>query len=92
MFRSITVVMFLAFSAGCAHSGSNSTKANAEPKAANPAEVEKVKKRAEIDLNCNEVSVEVLEQGSMMRPWTFAAKGCDKSATYLARMGTIIRN
>jgi PBP1b-binding outer membrane lipoprotein LpoB len=90
MFRSLAVVVSLVFFAGCAHSNAN--KAAAEPKAANPAEVEKVKKRAEIDLNCQAVTVEVLEQGSMMQPWTFAAKGCDKSATYLARMGTIIRN
>ncbi len=72
---------------GCAHTSSE--KAG---KGANPAEVEKVQRRAEADLSCQQVTVEVLEEGNMMRPWTFVAKGCDKSATYLTRMGTIIRN
>ncbi len=81
------VVVALAVSTGCAHSPR-------APKTANPAEVEKIQKRAAVDLNCpNEaVTVEVLEEGNMMRPWTFAAKGCDKTATYLARAGTILRN
>ncbi|MFT3711493.1 MAG: hypothetical protein QM817_27985 [Archangium sp.] len=92
MFKLVTFVavasLALASLTGCAHrqSGAATTK---QP---NPAEVEKVQKRAEIDLGCNAVTVEVLQEGNMMNPWTFAAKGCDKSATYLARMGTIIRN
>lgn len=81
------VVVALAVATGCAHSPKG-------PKAANPAELEKIQKRAAVDLNCpNEaVTVEVLEEGGMMTPWTFAAKGCEKSATYLSRAGTIIRN
>jgi hypothetical protein len=89
MFKLLTVVtvscLVLASLTGCAHR-------QAGPKQANPAEVEKVQKRAELDLNCPTVTVEVLQEGNMMSPWTFAAKGCDKSATYLARMGTILRN
>lgn len=76
--------------AGCAHS----EKGERAPKAANQAEVDRVTKRAAVDLNCPEanVTVEVLEVGGLMRPWSFAAKGCDKTATYLSRAGTLIRN
>lgn len=80
---SFTAALF----SSCAHTPKEKTA-----KGPNPAEVEKVQRRAEADLNCATVTVEVLEEGSMMRPWTFVAKGCDKSATYLARMGTIMRN
>lgn len=88
MSKSFTcLVLALAVLSGCAH-----TPKEKKAPVANPAEVEKVQRRAEADLNCQNVTVEVLEVGSMMRPWTFVAKGCDKSATYMARMGTIIRN
>lgn len=81
----ISSVLVLSALTGCAHGSKG-------PRAANPAEVAQVQKRAEVDLSCNEVTVEVLQAGNMMQPWTFAARGCEKSATYLSRMGTIIRN
>lgn len=83
---SLAVVAFV-FATGCAHSPR-------APKTANPAEVERVQKRAAVDLGCpaESVTVEVLEQGGMMTPWTFSAKGCEKSATYLSRAGTLLRN
>lgn len=83
----VAVAVTFALFTGCAH-----TPKEKAAKRPNPAEVEKVQRRAEADLGCQQVTVEVLEEGTMMRPWTFLAKGCDKSATYLARMGTIIRN
>ena len=85
--KNLSLVLTIVFFAGCAHSPR-------EPKTVNPAELEKIQKRAAVDLNCPSegVTVEVLEQGGMMTPWTFSAKGCDKTATYLSRAGTIIRN
>jgi hypothetical protein len=71
----------------CAHK-----KAAAVEKEADPAAVEQVRKRAVVDLGCEDVKVDVLERGSMMRPWTFAVAGCGKTASYLSRMGTLIRN
>ena len=81
------VVVALVIATGCAHSPR-------APKTANPEEIERVKQRAANDLNCpaESVTVGVLQQGGMMTPWTFSAKGCDKTATYLSRAGTIIRN
>lgn len=77
----------LVLCAGCAHAPKG-------PKTANPAEVEKVAKRAALDLSCpaESVTVEVLEAGGLMTPWTFAARGCERSATYLSRAGTLFRN
>lgn len=83
----ITLFAVFGFATGCAHS-------QPRPKTASSSEVEKIRKRAAVDLNCpaENVAVEVLQEGGLMTPWTFAAKGCDKSATYLSRMGTILRN
>jgi hypothetical protein len=87
MKKLIILFAVFAFATGCAHSQKG-------PKTASSSEVEKIQKRAAVDLNCaaENVTVEVLQEGGMMTPWTFAAKGCDKSATYLSRMGTILRN
>lgn len=57
------------------------------------AEAQAIKKRAMGDLNCSEeIKVEVIQEGNMMRPWTFQASGCGQRATYLTRAGMIIRN
>ncbi len=55
--------------------------------------IESVRKRAAVDLNCSEaIQVDVLEVGNSWRPWTFAAAGCGQRASYLSRMGTLMRN
>lgn len=88
MKRPLFFLVAMLMGLGCAHKQSAK-----EPRDADPAAVEQVRKRAAIDLSCQEdVKVEVLEQGSMMRPWTFAASGCGRTASYLSRMGTLIRN
>ena len=83
------VLMFGLTLVACAHNSQPK-----EPKPVNPAEVDRIRSRAAAELSCAEenVTVEVLEHGNTFKPWTFVAKGCDKTATYLSRMGTIIRN
>ncbi|MGV3626041.1 MAG: hypothetical protein ACO1OB_34850 [Archangium sp.] len=83
----LALTISLALFSGCAH-----TPKEKVAKTPNPAEVAKVQRRAEADLGCSQISVEVLEEGNMMRPWTFVAKGCDKTATYISSVGGIMRN
>lgn len=91
----LTALILLALQ-GCAHRSANAdTSAKAEDKGTSDttADVEQITKRARVDLDCAEpIKVEVIEEGNMWRPWTFSAKGCGKSASYLSRMGTIMRN
>lgn len=84
----VTLAAFILILDGCAHSSERPTKE------ASDSGTEAVRRRASADLNCPEESLEVrvLETGNMFRPWTFSAKGCNQSASYLSRMGTIIRN
>ena len=55
--KNLSLVLTIVFFAGCAHSPR-------EPKTVNPAELEKIQKRAAVDLNCPSegVTVEVLER------------------------------
>jgi hypothetical protein len=86
----LTVLLLLLSAFGCAHSKSETKEAEATDTS---EDVVAIRRRATVDLNCNsEIKVDVVEEGSMWRPWTFAASGCGQRATYLSRMGTIIRN
>jgi hypothetical protein len=77
---------------GCAHSSKNADSDDSSGSETSE-DVRAIQKRAASDLNCAApIKVDVVEEGSMMRPWTFSASGCGQRATYLSRMGTIIRN
>jgi len=87
--RLLVFALLAVSSLGCAH-GKSDSKSDAPDIS---SDVDSIRKRAALDLNCTEsIKVDVVEEGNMWRPWTFAATGCGQHATYLSRMGTIMRN
>jgi hypothetical protein len=77
----------------CATSSKASAPADTGSGAGDDGTIAAIKKRAAFDLNCTEAAVQVtvIEEGSFMAPATYGARGCDKQATYLERMGTILK-
>ena len=76
----------------CHHS--QDTRTDAQKEAADEQEtVDAIRTRAAFDLNCEAAQVQVVKiaDGSFTAPATYGATCGEKRATYLQRMGTIIR-
>ena len=86
---SLVSLSFLALAA-CSHHDSPPAESAAGQE---PRVVASIRTRASFDLGCpaDQVQVMELEKGTFMRPATFGVTCGDKRATYLERMGTIIR-
>ena len=85
--RIVSMIALLAL-ASCAHSSSASKESSGDD-----STIAAIKKRAAFDLSCPEASIQVqqLQEGGLMTTASYGAKGCDKSVSYLERMGTIIK-
>lgn len=90
--RPLLLTAFLALS-GCATTSKSAAPADTGSGSGDDSTLAAIRKRAAFDLNCAEASVQVtvIEEGSFMAPATYGARGCDKQATYLERMGTILK-
>lgn len=84
----------------CAHSEKQSegTTANDEAKKPDSPKESKsaaaVRKRAAFDLGCesNQIQLSEIETENFVRPATYGATCGEKKASYIYRMGTIIKN
>ncbi len=94
--KTLVIAALLVAATACAHGSANGSAKKEEEKPKEPSadSVEAIRKRAAFELGCatDQLQVSVIEAGDMWRPWTFGVAGCDKRATYLYRMGTIINN
>ena len=95
MFHAIAFTMLFALSA-CAHSEARTSESSAGEAKAQTKESRTsaaVRKRAAFDLGCpgEQIQVAQIEGGTLLHPATYGATCGDKRASYLERMGTIIK-